>query len=50
MASYASGEVVISSGMPQACNRLPATRPVPAYETKIEGGDVYVRGPAAAKS
>lgn len=22
---------------------LPATRPVPVYETKIDGGDVYVR-------
>ena len=33
-----------------AVRGLPATRPVPAYETKVEGGDVYVRGPAAAKS
>ena len=31
-----------------AVRGLPATRPVPAYETKVEGGDVYVRGPAAA--
>ncbi|HEU5003395.1 MAG TPA: non-heme iron oxygenase ferredoxin subunit [Actinomycetota bacterium] len=28
-----------------AVRGLPATRPVPAYEVKVEGGDVYVRGP-----
>ena len=24
---------------------LPATRPVPAYQVKVEGDDVYIRGP-----
>ena len=28
-----------------AVRGLPATRPVPAYETRVEGSDVYVRGP-----
>ena len=33
-----------------AVRGLPATQPVPAYETKVEGGDVYVRGPVASQS
>jgi len=28
-----------------AVRGLPATKPVPAYEVKVEGDDVYVRGP-----
>ena len=28
-----------------AVRGLPATKPVPAYETKVEGEHVYVRGP-----
>ena len=31
-----------------AVRGLPATRPVPAYEVKVEGGEVYVRGPVPA--
>ncbi|MGH2718981.1 MAG: Rieske 2Fe-2S domain-containing protein [Actinomycetota bacterium] len=27
---------------------LPATKPVAAYEVKVEGGDIYIRGPVAA--
>jgi 3-phenylpropionate/trans-cinnamate dioxygenase ferredoxin subunit len=29
---------------------LPATRPVPAYEVKVEDGAIYVRGPVEAPS
>ena len=31
-----------------AVSGLPATKPVPAYEVKVEGDDVYVRGPGPA--
>ena len=31
-----------------AVRGLPATRPVPAYEVKVEGEDVYLRGPVGA--
>lgn len=27
---------------------LPATKPVPAYEVKLDGGDIYIRGPVKA--
>jgi 3-phenylpropionate/trans-cinnamate dioxygenase ferredoxin subunit len=30
-----------------AVRGLPATRPVPVYETRVDGADVYVRGPVA---
>lgn len=28
---------------------LPATRPIPVYEVKVDGEDVYVRGPTQAE-
>ncbi|MDH3499277.1 MAG: non-heme iron oxygenase ferredoxin subunit [Acidimicrobiia bacterium] len=33
-------EFDLTSGMPRA---LPATRPVPVYESKVDDGDVYLR-------
>jgi len=32
-----------------AVRGLPAIRPVPAYEVKIEDGDIYVRGPVVPR-
>jgi nitrite reductase/ring-hydroxylating ferredoxin subunit len=33
-----------------AVRGLPATQPVPAYEVKVVGDDVYVRGPVPAEA